>query len=189
MTAGIKIINISDLQNKDDNVNLFISSNMIAYNIKTGLGRSQIAIKSNSKIFLPAKNPRAIFSPKRNRAVWGFFKGITRQAVKGFFLEIIFFGLNYNFKRKRARAGSYRNRHRFLRMELHFAKKIKMKMPEALYFKVFKRRLIVFSFLRQKLISLYRFLQGFRKANPYTGKGIRVRRRSIKYKIGKKRIR
>jgi ribosomal protein L6P/L9E len=175
-------------KNANTGFSFFVADKFIAYGVRSDLGQSVINMKfMNSALTTEG----LLFNRRRILAVFGHIKAMNRNALLGFFMEIILFGINNNFKRLKLRdyVSPYRNFKRTLDVELHMAKKLRLKLPEDFHIRAFKRRLMVFSFSRERVIAFYRYLQRFRKANPYTGKGIRVRHRKVRYKIGKKRIR
>lgn len=116
----------------------------------------------------------SLFFPKKS----SFNFNLTKN--KGELVELIFFGLNYNAKRVRYQ------RKPFL---LDLQKSHKIKVDESriseIKTKIFKRRLLLFSFDKNKLISLINLLKSNRPMNSYSGHGLISRTDKYATKPGK----
>lgn len=98
----------------------------------------------------------------------------------GELIELIFFGLNYNAKRVRY------NRKPFL---LDLQKSHKIKVDESrvslVKTKVFKRRLLLFSFDKNSLVTLVDLMKSNRPKNSYSGHGLIAKNDKYETKPGK----
>lgn len=127
---------------------------------KTYYKKSQLVnsfLCTNNSIFLPNKNVH--FSQS-------FFK-LAKEREKGYFLEILLHSLNYNAKRL-----DFINQN-FL-IDLHKSQFFILKEPivSPIKSRIFKRRILFFSFDKILLNKLEYEIKKLKRPNVYTGKGV-----------------
>jgi len=93
--------------------------------------------------------------------------------------QIILFGLNYSFRKIQKRK---------ILLNLQFANKFTLPIPNGIIVRTFKRRLSLFG-QESILKSLILGLRNLRQPNIYTGKGVRIKSFSYRTKPGKIRKR
>jgi len=98
----------------------------------------------------------------------------------GYFLEIIFHGLNYHAKRVKIARTKYF-------VDVHKANVFFLDEPTAGVYRsrVYKRRLIFFSYNKHLLNTLGNKIKAFNLPDKYTGKGLFFRNDRYKIKSGK----
>ena len=109
-------------------------------------------------------------------------KKISMQKVNGYTLELLFHGLNYHLKRTKL----YRNKF-YLdvhKSELHICHEATANTFKS---RVFKRRLVFFSFDKKIIDRLRVVIKAFKVPDRYTGKGILTPDDTYDLKEGKKR--
>jgi len=102
-----------------------------------------------------------------------------RKLITYGYSQIILFGLNYSFTRRRGRK---------IVLNLQYAYNFGFRLPRSFIARVYKRRFVLFA---EKLLLL-RFINELvetRKPNIYTGKGLRLRSLPYRVKPGKVRRR
>jgi hypothetical protein len=102
----------------------------------------------------------------------------TRDNYTGCFVIVILNSLNYSVTRRKRR----------LRLQLHFAKRLALPIPQSVLVRIFKRRICLFGFPEAVLPFAYTLIN-MRRYDIYTGYGVRMPNSGTKKKPGKVRIR
>jgi hypothetical protein len=144
-------------------------------NIHNSEGQNKKAVVL-SKAFLTTK--KELFLPLKEKKFAETILSSSKYKTNGYIAEIIFHGLNYSAKRKKM----YRKK--FL-VDVHKSEILICKEPLTTTVKsrIYKRRLVFFSFDKQKINHVEKYLKEFKEPNSYTGKGLFSR--TDKYKIKK----
>jgi len=103
---------------------------------------------------------------------------LTRP-IKYAYSQIILFGLNFSFTRKRGRK---------IILNLQYAYNFGFRLPHTFVARIYKRRFVLYA----DKLSLLRFIKELvemRQPNIYTGKGLRLRSLPYRVKPGKVRRR
>jgi len=103
---------------------------------------------------------------------------LTRP-VKYAYSQIILFGLNYSFTRKRGRK---------IVLNLQYAYNFGFRLPHSFVARIYKRRFVLYAD-KLYLLRFINELVEMRKPNIYTGKGLRLRSSPYRVKPGKVRRR
>jgi hypothetical protein len=133
------------------------------------------------KIFKVVNRPNTCIVPLNDKKL---IPSPQLRKSNGYFVELLFHGLNYHAKRiKRRRPKYYVDMHR---SEIFT---IDEKISNEFKSRVHKRRLLFFSFNKHLLDNIIREIKAFRVPNVYTGKGLFERNDPYKIKPGKIRAR
>lgn len=129
-------------------------------------------ITKNKEIFLPMKERN--FSEAKLQ--------LGKKKNNGYILEIIFHGLNYSAKRIKLYRKSFL-------VDVHKSEIFICKEPLTTEVKsrIYKRRLVFFSYKKSEIKYMEKYLKEFKKPNSYTGKGIFSRNDNYHTKKAKKR--
>lgn len=122
----------------------------------------------------------SILFPKFSKINFWSFEANLAKKHKGSLIELIFFGLNYNAKRIKFFRKPY---------VLDLQKSHKIKIDESrisqLKTKIFKRRILFWSYERSKIKELTDLLKSKRPQNSYSGHGLIARNDKYSVKPGK----
>lgn len=146
----------------ETNYGSFVSTDLLTKDFKT--------IQQDT-LFVPKKNPIKLSAQKS-----------IKQKENGFLIEILFHGFNFSAKRLKLFRSKYY-------LDTHKSEIFICDEPVASTFKskVFKRRLIFFSFDRDLINNIGKAIKQFKKPDAYTGKGLFERNDSYIIKQRKKR--
>jgi hypothetical protein len=165
MKNNLKLINYPLIRFKDEEINKG------TYESSAHMQKSFKVNESTNTLLIP-----------RNISMNYFFKGHSLEKKCGFLLEILFHGLNFNAKRIIFRRPKYF-------VDVHQSNLFICNELAANQFKsrVFKRRLLFFSYDRYLLDRIALKIKEFKLPDSYTGKGLFSRTDQYKIKKGKVR--
>jgi YHS domain-containing protein len=142
---------------------------------------SNINVSKHTLLNTFVDNTANLFVPDKASIVLGNHAAKLREH-NGSYLELLFHGLNYSNKRiKMRRAKYFCDVHR---SEVYFCNE---KVRNTFKSKVFKRRIIFFSYDTQVIERIKLIITQFKQPNTYTGKGIFSREDLYSTREGKKR--
>jgi hypothetical protein len=170
------------IKRKDIKTKAIIDYKLFQFSAISRIGEIILNDKSNNNIYYQRIDNNSLLISKNigiTHRIYNLIKNTIRKVRKGKFLELFLFGLSFNAK-KAKRTGA-------IDMELHMSKKLRLYIPKYVITRVFKRRLLFFSFNHEIIDEIRRFLLNMRLVNNYTGLGVRTRNVRIKIKKGKTR--
>lgn len=149
------------------------------------LEKKELVFKTTKKSFFPKafllKDTKTFFTKTDNKLVL-FSSFCKNQKKNGFFFEVFLYGLNFSAKRlKLYKKPFYIDVHRSHR-KIFFERKSSLFKT-----RIYKRRLLFFSFYKSIMNEIFKILRPYRPLNIYTGKGLLLRGDKYKTKRGKKK--
>ena len=125
---------------------------------------------------------QSILMPNKSKMnFWSYGANLAKKKT-GKLVEMVFFGLNYNAKRIR-----YARKPYVLDLQKSHKIKVDEKRVSEIKTKVFKRRILFFSYNRNSLLELTNSLKNKRPQNSYSGHGLIERDDKYVTKPGKVR--
>jgi hypothetical protein len=140
----------------------------------TGIFKSAVHL---DKIFQVVDRKNSFLTQPKNKK---FYIMSTAKKQNGYFLEILFHGLNFNAKRVKLYRPKY-----FVDVHKSEVFICDEKASNEFKSRVHKRRLIFFSYNKHLLSNISRKIKEFRLPDVYTGKGLLSRDDQFKTKPGK----
>jgi len=105
---------------------------------------------------------------------------LFRRHFKFFYIQVVLYGFNFKFKRRRKKYS--------FRVNMHEEHWVFYRIPKTIIYKMYKRRFCLFG-LRETILPFLHILFKVKETDAYTGKGIKLRSGGFKLKPGKVRLR
>jgi large subunit ribosomal protein L6 len=146
-------------------------------------GNSSIDVNTYNRVGIEVENNNVIFSLKgeesQDKAFWGTYRALTANAITG---------LNEGFKKSLEINGvGYRAAVKgdVLELQLGYSHPINFEIPKDIEISVEKNIINVKGSSKQQVGQVAAIIRGFRKPEPYKGKGVKYSDETIIRKAGK----